>query len=204
MRLSPRRGVDSSPEQELLGAFTSHGPSRGLYTPARPSRVRRTTEAAGVPAANPPLSVERMRAAVSPAAGATTVLQPGVPAGSAGVVAMEGPAEIPGDGGGQRETQRAEPAVPGARSKPQTSNAERSASADREGNQSRFFSTTIAIAPAATRALLSNGDHPPSGSVRARAGAPWNASGNASGAGGVPCSSSGTGEPAPLQISLTY
>jgi hypothetical protein len=75
MPLSPRRGVEPSPEQELLGALTSHGPTRGLYTPAGPFRTSRRPEATGAPAANPPMSAERMRAAVSPAAGQGAVLQ---------------------------------------------------------------------------------------------------------------------------------
>jgi hypothetical protein len=58
-----------------------------------------------------------------------------------------------------------------------------------------FFSTTVAIAPAAIRGSPNSDDRPPSGSVRARAGAPCNESGSASGAGAAPYSGSGTGEP---------
>ena len=37
---APRRGVQSPPEQELLGAMTSLGPSRECYKPSRKSRGR--------------------------------------------------------------------------------------------------------------------------------------------------------------------
>jgi hypothetical protein len=46
-----------------------------------------------------------------------------------------------------------------------------------------FFSTTVATGPAAMRDSRSGGDHPCGASVPARAGAPWNAFGNGSGAG---------------------
>ena len=68
----------------------------------------------------------------------------------------------------------------------------------------KFFSITVATAPAATRDSPESGDRRTSASVRARAGAPWRGSGSVSGAGAAPCSSSGTGEPMAAQISLTY
>jgi hypothetical protein len=45
----------------------------------------------------------------------TQLLQRGVPAGGARVVAVEGTGEIPGHDGGQTETERSKPALPGAR-----------------------------------------------------------------------------------------
>jgi hypothetical protein len=67
-----------------------------------------------------------------------------------------------------------------------------------------FFSTTVAIAPAAIRGSPNSGGRPPNGSVRARAGARWSGSGSASGAGAAPSSSGGTGEPMAAQISQRY
>jgi len=187
--------VDSSPGQELLGAFTSHGPSRGLYLPIRASPMHWRTEGAGAPPANPAMPAQRMPAKVSPAAGAATLLRTGVPEGGAEVVALEGAAAIPGDRSGQRKTQRAKSALPRARPKPETSQAGRAARRGGEGNHPRFFSTTFATAPAATRASPDSVVLPPSGSVRAHAGAPWSGSGSVSGAGAKPCSNGGTGEP---------
>lgn len=196
--------MDSSPEPELLGAFTSHGPCRELYTPTGPFGTCRMSSAARAPAANPPLFVERMRAAVSSAAGATTLLQPGVPAGSAEVVALESPAEIPGDDSGQRETQRAEPALPRAGANPPTNRTARGACGGREGNHSPFFSITVAIAPAAMRGSPDSSGRPRSDSVHVRAGGRWSGSGSASGVGAVPSSSGGTGEPRAAPISQRY
>jgi hypothetical protein len=50
-----------------------------------------------------------------------------------------------------------------------------------------FFSTTVATVPAAMRDSHTGGDHHSGASVRAHAGAPWNASGNESGAGVMLC-----------------
>ena len=196
--------MESSPGQELLGAFTSHGPSRGLYPPTRPSRTWRKTEAAGTAAPNPRVPVEGMRAAIPVVAGARTLLQPRVPAGGTEVVALESPAAVPDDGGRQRETQRTGPALPGARSKPKTRDTRRDSSGGREGNHSRFFSTTVATALAATRSSLNTGDHQPSGSAVMRADEPWSVSGSASNAGAAPSSKDGTGERTTTEISLTY
>jgi hypothetical protein len=174
--------------------LTSHGPTRGLYTPAEPFRTLQRPEATGAPAANPPMSAERMRAAVSPAAGQRALLQPGVLRGSRKVEALEGPAEIPGDGDWQRETQRAEPAVPRTRPQPETNHTGGGTSGGGEGNHSELFSTTVATVPAAIRGSPNSGDRQPKGSVPARADRPWNALGSASDAGAVPSSSSGTSE----------
>ena len=129
---APRRGVQSPPEQELLGAMTSLGPSRECYKPSRKSRGR-PAETAGAPTAVAAVPAQRMRAELSAPTDAAALLQRAVPEGSAGVVAVEGPGEVSGHGGGQAETQRAKPALPGARQVPQTT-GKRSHWGRREGN----------------------------------------------------------------------
>jgi hypothetical protein len=120
-RFAPRRGVDSPPGQELLGVITSHGPFRESYRSSRKSRG--SAEAIAPPAADAVLSAERMRAALSSPAGAPALLQRALPGGGAEMVAVEGAATIPGDGGGPTETERAKPALPGAGQKPETTRA---------------------------------------------------------------------------------
>src|SRR5712692_7674643 len=95
-RFAPRRGVDSPPGQELLGVITSHGPSRESYSPYRKSRGG-PAEAIAPPAANPPVSAERLRAALSSPAGPAALLQRGLPPGGTAMGAVEGAATIPGD-----------------------------------------------------------------------------------------------------------
>ena len=90
---------------------------------AHPENQEGRREAIGTPAADAALSAERMRAALSSPAGAPALLQRGLPGGGAEMVAVEGAAKIPGDGGGQAETERAKPALPGARQKPETTRA---------------------------------------------------------------------------------
>jgi len=58
-----------------------------------------------------------MRAALSSAAGAPPLLQRGLPGGGTEMVAVEGTAAVPGDDIRQKETERAKPALPGARQK---------------------------------------------------------------------------------------
>ena len=187
-------GKEWSPSRaRASGSCHSNRPSRGLYPPTRPCGLRRGTEAAGAPATNPPMPVEGLRAAIPSRTGATTLLQPGVPPGRAAVVAPEGPAKVRGNGGGPGEAQRAEPALPRACAQPQAGSAGRDSCGGREGNQSRCFSGAVATAPTATKASPKSGDLPASGSVRARADAPWNGSGSASDAGAAPSSSGGTG-----------
>ena len=67
-----------------------------------------------------------------------------------------------------------------------------------------FFSTAVATGLAATRDSIGRGARPTSGSVRARAGAPWNESGNASGAGAALCGGNGRPEEHGARISRTY
>jgi len=76
--------------------------------------------------ADAPLSAERMRAAFSSPAGGAALLQRRVPASGTAMVALEGSAKLSDDGGGQRQTQRAEPALSRARQKAQTTSAGRS------------------------------------------------------------------------------
>src|SRR6516162_11612223 len=85
----------------------SRGPCRGFYT-LRPRPGTRRAETPGPPAADARLSAERLRPAVSSCCSAPALLRPTVPASGAAMVAVEGAAELPGDGGGQRKTQWAE------------------------------------------------------------------------------------------------
>ena len=82
--------------------MTSHGPSQESSKPSRKSSGR-PAQTAGVPAAVPAVSAQRLRAALSAATGAAALLQRGVPEGGAGLVAVEGPGELSGHGGGQTE-----------------------------------------------------------------------------------------------------
>jgi hypothetical protein len=107
---APRRGIVSSPGQELLGVITSHGPSRESYRSSRKSRG--SAEAFSAAAADAAVSAQRMRAALSAPAGAPALLQPVLPGGSAEVVAVEGAATIPWDSGGSTETEGSKPALP--------------------------------------------------------------------------------------------
>src|ERR1700693_4870035 len=56
---APRRGVQSPPEQELLGAMTSLGASRECYKPSRKSRGR-PAKTDGAPTAASTVSAQRM------------------------------------------------------------------------------------------------------------------------------------------------
>ena len=67
-----------------------------------------------------------------------------------------------------------------------------------------FFSIALATVPDATKDSTGSGARPTSASVRARAGAPWNESGNASGAGAGLCAGSGRREKHGAPISRTY
>jgi hypothetical protein len=113
----PRRGVDSSPGQELLGAFPSHGPFRESYRPTgKASGPWKETAAAAI-APRPKkalVSAERVPAALSRQTCPAALLQPRVPAGSAEVVGVEGPADLPDYGGWQAEAERTKPALPHA------------------------------------------------------------------------------------------
>jgi len=70
--------------------------------------------------ADPALSAERMRTALSSSSGEPTLLQRGVPEGGAAMVALEGAAAIPGDAVWQNQADRPEPALSRARQSPQT------------------------------------------------------------------------------------
>lgn len=170
------------PVPSRAGAFRephSRGPCRGFYTPGQRLETR-AAETPDPPPADPQMSAEGMRTALLSPACATALLQRRMPAGGAAMVAVEGPAELPGDDGGQRKTQRAKPALSRARQKA----ARTSAAGSREGNHQRFFSITVATGPAAMKDSRTWGDRRCGASVHAHAGAPWNVSGNGSGAGG--------------------
>jgi len=179
----------------------SRGPCRGFYTPGQRSG---TAVKAAPPPANALLSVERMRAAFSSPTDRTTLLQQRVRTSGAALVALESPAELSVDGVRPRETQRAEPALSGASPNPPTSSAGRSSCRAREGNHRKLFSTAVATGLAATRASLDSVARPTSASVRAHAGARWNESGSANGAGAARRDSSGGSEPVLPEIIRTY
>jgi hypothetical protein len=181
----------------------SRGPCRGFYTPSRTSETRPAIKAAP-PTAKALLSVEGMRAAFPSPTERTTLLQPRVHTSGATMVALESPAELSGDKGGQRETQRAKPALSRARQKPPANSTEGSGCGAREGNHRQLFSTAVATGLAATKASPGCVAHPTSASVRAPAGARWNESGSASGAGAGRRFSSGGSEPGLSEISRTY
>jgi len=104
--------VESLPGRELLGAITSNGPSRKCDKPSRKAR-RQPAETVGSPAADTAMLAERLRGAHSPPASAPALLQRGVPEGGTEMVAVEGAAELPGDGGGPTEEEWAKPALYG-------------------------------------------------------------------------------------------
>jgi len=137
----------------------------------------------GSQSTHPRLPAERLRASFSPSPGTPALLQRTVPASRAAVVTMEGSAELPGDGGGPRKTQRAKPALPRARQTPAKTSATKRRSGSSEGNHQRFFSITVAIALAAMRDSPTSSGRHSGASVPAPAGAPWNVFGNGSGAG---------------------
>jgi hypothetical protein len=100
------------------------------------------------------------------------------------MVAVEGTAPLPGEGGEQKEAERPKPALPGAGQKPETARA-RGRSGGAEGNHySTFFSTNAATGRAATRDSIERGEVPYSTSVRRSAGTRWSASGSGNSAGG--------------------
>jgi len=178
---APGRGADSPSGQELLGAFTSHGPFRGCYWSSRKSRG--SAEAMSAPAADPAVSAERLRAASSSAASTAAVLQRGVPPGGAALVALEGAEGLPCDGGRQAETQRPKPALPGAGAVPELP-GERGSWGGREGNHSQLFSSSAATGLAAMRDSCASAVVSCSASAHRPAGRLWSGSNSGSGAGG--------------------
>ena len=117
---TPRRGMSFREPH-------SRGPCQGFYTPGR-------GKAEPPAAAKAALSIKRMRAAFSSAASPTALLQRGVRTGRTTLVALEGSAGLPGEPGGQREAQPAEPALSGASQNAPASSAGRSGCGAREGN----------------------------------------------------------------------
>ena len=82
----------------------------------------------------------------------------------------------------------------------------KSRSGSREGNHSKIFFDYCCDRPGCYEGFdARSGDRPSSASVRARAGAPWNASGNGSGAGGARAQRQWKREPVrSREISPTY
>ena len=128
---APRRGVQSSPEQELLGAMTSLGPSRECYKPSRKSSGRPAKTAGARP--RPRLCLLKgceQRFRHDGRCSAIAASRAGRRRGP-GRGGRRG--ELPDHGGRQTEARRAEPALPGARQEPKTT-SRRSRSRGREGN----------------------------------------------------------------------
>jgi ribosomal protein S11 len=92
--------------------ITSPGRFQESYKPA--PKASGAAEASETPAANAPLSAQRMRATLSSQASTAAVLQRRLQESGAEMVAVESATEIPRDGGREREAQRANPALPGA------------------------------------------------------------------------------------------
>jgi hypothetical protein len=136
--------------------------------------------------ADPHLSAEGLRTAISATEGTPALLQQGMPGGGAAMVAMEIAAALPGDSLRQEKTPRTEPALSRASQKAETGIAGGCGSGSREGNHSKLFSITAATVPAAMKDSLISRDRRSGASVHAPAGAPWNASCNGNGAGAGP------------------
>ena len=130
--------MDSPPGPELLGAFTSHGPSRESYTPCRKARGRRAERPARRPQ-SPAVLAEGMRAALSSRTRAAALLQRGVPGGGAGVVGVEGPAGVPGHGGGQSRSGTGKAGATGSASKSENRQRKRRFQRPRGSSLGSFF-----------------------------------------------------------------
>jgi hypothetical protein len=107
-----------------------------------------------------------------------------MPAGGAGMVALESSAKIPRHGGGEKKAEWTKLPLPRTRQKPQATTAGRCRSRAREGNHSGVFSTTAAAVPAAMKGLFASRDRRCSDSAHTNAGAPWSAFGSGNGVGG--------------------
>ena len=122
---APRRGVQSPPGQELLGAITSLGPSRECYTPSRKSRgaAGGNGRRAGRGARRCLLKgcEQRFRPRQARQRYCSEQCRQAARAWSR----WKAQAELSGHGGGQTEAQRAKPALPGARQEPKTSSREK-------------------------------------------------------------------------------
>ena len=182
---APRRGAVFPSRAGASGSVTSHGPFRKSYKPfskASGNGIAAEEAAPGAPA-DAAVFAEGVRETLPPAARPPALLQPGMPGGSPSLVALEGPATLPGYGGGPAEAQPAKPALPGARPKPKTACA-RGRYGSREGHPSRIFFRAPVTARVATWSLIGVGDHPCNGSARGSAGGLGSASGSGSGTGG--------------------
>ena len=161
------------------GSITSHGPSRESYTPARKARGA-GAETAGVPPRTRRCLLKGCERRFRPGRRASAIAAK--PAGRRrGNGRVEGPAELPGHGGGQTEAERAKPALPGARQRAETTR-ERSSSGIARVITRNFFRWLLRPARLLQGFVRGVGRHC-NGSVRTRAGVPWNAFGSASGAG---------------------
>ena len=129
-----RPGEDASPLRGMSfpGARLPWALSRILH--ARQGSGTRRPETPDPSSADARLSPERVPPAFSSYGGAPALLQPPVPASGTAMVAVEGSAKLPGDGGGQRKTPWAKPALPRAGQRAETTRAARRGCRSREGN----------------------------------------------------------------------
>jgi|SRR5271166_3605433 len=128
------------------------------------------------------VSAEGVRETLPPPASPPALLQPRMPGGRPRLAALEGPATIPGYGGGPAEAERAKPALPGAPPQPATLRA-RGSSEDREGHSYEIFFRAPVTAQAATWSLTVVGDPRCNGSARRSVGGLGSVSGSGSNAG---------------------
>src|ERR1035441_2272785 len=83
-----------------------------------------------------------------------------MPAGGAGMVALESSAKIPRHGGRKKKAERAKLPLPRAGQKTESNTAGRSRSRAPEGNHSGVFSATAATAPAAMKGSFASHARP--------------------------------------------
>ena len=140
-----------------------------------------------------------------PVAARQRYCSPRMPASGAAVVAVEGAAELPGDGGGQRKTPTGKAGVTANASK--SGNKRRSQKPFRKPRGSslnNFFRALLRPAWLLRGIRRANRDRRCGASVHGPAGAPWNASGSASGAGARRRGRTGRGSQTERQIIPTY
>jgi len=115
MKKAPRRGVRSPPRLELSGSEPSHEPQSRSNKPAKKSTPRQpaTERTRRAEAAKPEVFVEGMRKEFSAGASNGALLQRGMPAEGAAMVAMEEPARVAANG--ERPQEKAEAKRPSSR-----------------------------------------------------------------------------------------
>ncbi len=102
---APRRGVPSPPRLELSGSEPSHEPqSRSVKSSEKSTPRQQTTETSRAAATKPRVFIEGVRKPFSTKASDDALLQRGMPAEGAAVVAMEKSATVAAIGEGPQET----------------------------------------------------------------------------------------------------